>query len=170
MVLVKQEEKLLCLVEETLTPIQMFSRREAEDKSKEKLLEDVSTVRDFPKVFLEDFPGFLLTRQVESQIDLVPGAAPVARTPYRLASLELQELSTQLQDLSDKGFIRPSSSPWGAPENQDISTLGVVDLRYCGYIAVVKVKEREDDKKVPPLQYIELLDQPDEGACDLNIN
>ncbi|GKD70011.1 hypothetical protein Tco_1324101, partial [Tanacetum coccineum] len=54
-------------------------------------------------------------RQVEFQIDLVPGAAPVARAPYRLAPSELQELSTQLQELSDKGFIRPSSSPWGAP-------------------------------------------------------
>ncbi|GKB03943.1 putative reverse transcriptase domain-containing protein [Tanacetum coccineum] len=48
-------------------------------------------------------------------IDLVPGAAPVARAPYRLALSELQELSTQLQELSDKGFIRASSSPWGAP-------------------------------------------------------
>ncbi|GKG04353.1 hypothetical protein Tco_0314740, partial [Tanacetum coccineum] len=60
-------------------------------------------------------PGLPPTRQVEFQIDLVPGAAPVARAPYRLTSFELQELSTQLQKLSDKGFIRPSSSPWGAP-------------------------------------------------------
>ncbi|GKA08211.1 hypothetical protein Tco_0687542 [Tanacetum coccineum] len=55
-------------------------------------------------------------------------------------------------------------------ENQDIATLGVVNVRYCGYTAVVKVEEREDDKKVPPLPYIELLDQPDGGACALNIN
>ncbi|GJR44156.1 putative reverse transcriptase domain-containing protein [Tanacetum coccineum] len=55
------------------------------------------------------------TRQVEFQIDLVPGAAPMARSLYRLAPSELQELSTQLQELSDKGFIRMSSSPWGAP-------------------------------------------------------
>ncbi|GJW23696.1 hypothetical protein Tco_0034318 [Tanacetum coccineum] len=53
--------------------------------------------------------------EVEFQIDLVPGAAPVARALYRLALTELQELYTQLQELSDKGFIRPSSSPWGAP-------------------------------------------------------
>ncbi|GKG53407.1 hypothetical protein Tco_0552675, partial [Tanacetum coccineum] len=52
---------------------------------------------------------------VEFQIDLVPGAAPVARAPYRLALAEMQELSTQLQELSYRGFIRPSSSPWGAP-------------------------------------------------------
>nr|GFC65329.1 DNA/RNA polymerases superfamily protein [Tanacetum cinerariifolium] len=48
--------------------------------------------------------------------DLIPGAAPVARAPYRLAPLEMKELSEQLKELSDKGFIRPSSSPWGAPE------------------------------------------------------
>ncbi|GKC09240.1 putative reverse transcriptase domain-containing protein, partial [Tanacetum coccineum] len=66
-------------------------------------------------VFPEDLSGLPPTRQVEFQIDLVPGAAPVARAPYRLAPSELQELSTQLQELSDKGFIRPSSSPWGAP-------------------------------------------------------
>ncbi|GJW89019.1 putative reverse transcriptase domain-containing protein [Tanacetum coccineum] len=88
--------------------------KETEDKSKEKRLEDVPTVRDFPEVFPEDLPGLPPIRQVEFQIDLVPGAAPVARAPYRLAPSEMEELSTQLQELSDKGFIRPSSSPWGA--------------------------------------------------------
>ncbi|GJR65544.1 putative reverse transcriptase domain-containing protein [Tanacetum coccineum] len=66
-------------------------------------------------VFPEDLPGLPPTRQVEFQIDLVPGAAPVARAPYRLAPSEMKELSKQLKELSDKGFIRPSSSPWGAP-------------------------------------------------------
>nr|GEZ12374.1 putative reverse transcriptase domain-containing protein [Tanacetum cinerariifolium] len=59
--------------------------------------------------------GLPLTRPVEFQIDLVPGAAPVARAPYRLAPSEMKELAEQLKELSDKGFIRPSSSPWGAP-------------------------------------------------------
>ncbi|GKA56368.1 putative reverse transcriptase domain-containing protein [Tanacetum coccineum] len=63
----------------------------------------------------KDLPGIPPARQVEFQIDLVPGAAPVARAPYRLAPSEMKELSDQLQELSDKGFIRPSSSPWGAP-------------------------------------------------------
>ncbi|GJV12187.1 putative reverse transcriptase domain-containing protein [Tanacetum coccineum] len=67
------------------------------------------------RVFPEDLPGLPPARQVEFQIDLVPGAAPVARAPYRLALVEMQELSTQLQELSYRGFIRPSSSPWGAP-------------------------------------------------------
>ncbi|GJS10090.1 putative reverse transcriptase domain-containing protein [Tanacetum coccineum] len=89
--------------------------KENKDKSKEKRLEDVSPVREFPEVFPEDLPGLPPIRQVEFQIDLVPGVAPVARAPYRLASSEMEELSTQLQELSDKGFIRASSSPWGAP-------------------------------------------------------
>ncbi|GJW26768.1 hypothetical protein Tco_0040579 [Tanacetum coccineum] len=87
------------------------TKMKIEDKSWEKRLEDVSTVRDFPKVFPEYLPGLPLARQVEFQIDLVPGASPVARAPYRLAQLEMKELATQLQELSDKGFIRPSSSP-----------------------------------------------------------
>ncbi|GKF20699.1 hypothetical protein Tco_0069337 [Tanacetum coccineum] len=70
---------------------------------------------DFPDVFHEDLPGLPLTRQVEFQIDLIPGVAPVARAPYRLAPSEMKELSEQLKELSDKGFIRPSSSPLGAP-------------------------------------------------------
>ncbi|GJV70461.1 putative reverse transcriptase domain-containing protein [Tanacetum coccineum] len=86
-----------------------------EKKSKEKRLEDVPIVHDFPEVFPEDLPRLPPTRQVEFQIELVPGAAPVARAPYRLAPSEMQELSNQLQELTDKGFIWPSSSPWGAP-------------------------------------------------------
>ncbi|GJS33451.1 putative reverse transcriptase domain-containing protein [Tanacetum coccineum] len=71
--------------------------------------------RDSKERSRKDLPGLSPTRQVEFQIDLVPGAAPVVRAPYRLAPTKLQELSTQLQELSEKRFIRPSSSPWGAP-------------------------------------------------------
>nr|GEZ44233.1 hypothetical protein [Tanacetum cinerariifolium] len=63
----------------------------------------------------KDLPGLPPARQVEFQIDLVRGAAPVARALYRLAPAEMQEVSTQLQELSNREFIRPSSSPWGAP-------------------------------------------------------
>ncbi|GJX08827.1 reverse transcriptase domain-containing protein [Tanacetum coccineum] len=80
------------------------TKKETKDKSEEKRLEDVPTVRDFSKVFPEDLPGLPPTQQVEFQIDLVPGAAPVARAPYRLAPSELQELSTQLRTF-DNGFI-----------------------------------------------------------------
>ncbi|GJR41757.1 putative reverse transcriptase domain-containing protein [Tanacetum coccineum] len=72
-------------------------------------------LEDFPEVFPEELPGLPPPRQVEFRIDLIPGAAPVARAPYRLAPSEMKELSKQLQELLEKGFIRPSSSPWGAP-------------------------------------------------------
>ncbi|GKB58666.1 putative reverse transcriptase domain-containing protein [Tanacetum coccineum] len=88
-----------------------ITAKKDEDKSEEKRLEDVLIVRDFSKVFPEDLAGIPPARQVEFQIDLVPGAAPVARVPYRLAPSEIKELSDQLQELSDKDFIRPSSSP-----------------------------------------------------------
>ncbi|KAI3686736.1 hypothetical protein L1987_80420 [Smallanthus sonchifolius] len=92
----------------------------AEQPSEEKKIEDIPVVREFLEVFPEDLPGLPPHRQVEFQIDLAPGAAPIARAPYRLAPSELQELSTQLQDLLDKGFIRPSSSPRGAPDQVSI--------------------------------------------------
>ncbi|GKC49732.1 putative reverse transcriptase domain-containing protein, partial [Tanacetum coccineum] len=81
--------------------------KETEDKSEKKRLEDVPIVRDFPDVFPEDLSGLPPTRQVEFQIDLIPGVAPVARAPYRLAPSEMKELSKQLKEQSDKGFIRP---------------------------------------------------------------
>nr|GFA54439.1 putative reverse transcriptase domain-containing protein [Tanacetum cinerariifolium] len=122
-----------------LAPTQVTSKK-AEDKSEEKRLEDVPIVREFLEVFPEDLPGLPPTRQVEFQIDLVPGAAPIARAPYRLAPAEMQELSTQLQELCDKGFIRPSSSPWGAPvlfvEKKDGSFRMCIDYRELNKLTV----------------------------------
>ncbi|GJW75574.1 hypothetical protein Tco_0134944 [Tanacetum coccineum] len=92
-----------------------ISTKKEEDKSERKQIEDVPIVRDFPEVFPKDLPGLPPARPVEFQIDLIPGVALVARAPYRLAPSEMKELSEQLQELSDKGFIRPSSLPWGAP-------------------------------------------------------
>ncbi|GKE96997.1 putative reverse transcriptase domain-containing protein [Tanacetum coccineum] len=91
------------------------SDEKEEAEVQEKQIEDVPVVRDFPKVFSEYLPGLPLTRQVEFHIEVIPGAVPVARAPYRLAPAEMKELAEQLKELSDKGFIRPSSSPWGAP-------------------------------------------------------
>ncbi|GJV59718.1 putative reverse transcriptase domain-containing protein [Tanacetum coccineum] len=114
--------------------------KEIEDKSEKKRLEDVPIVKDFPEVFPEDLPGLPPTRQVEFQIDLVPGAAPVARAPYRLAPSEMKELSEQLKELSDKGFIRPSSSPWGAPvlfvKKKDGSFRMCIDYRELNKLTV----------------------------------
>nr|GEW47723.1 putative reverse transcriptase domain-containing protein [Tanacetum cinerariifolium] len=86
-----------------------------EKKSEDKRLEDIPVVREFRDVFLEDLPGLPPVCQVEFQIDLILRVAPVAHTPYRLAPSEMHELSDQLQELADRGFIRPSTSPWGAP-------------------------------------------------------
>ncbi|GJX69030.1 putative nucleotidyltransferase, ribonuclease H [Tanacetum coccineum] len=114
--------------------------KEVEDKSEKKRLEDVPIVQDFSEVFPEDLPGLPPTRQVEFQIDLVPGAAPVARAPYRLAPSEMKELSEQLKELSDKGFIRPSSSPWGAPvlfvKKKDGSFRMCIDYRELNKLTV----------------------------------
>ncbi|GKA05573.1 putative reverse transcriptase domain-containing protein, partial [Tanacetum coccineum] len=97
----------------------------------------VPVIRDFPEVFPEEFPGLPPSRQVEFQINLVPGAAPVARTPYRLAPSEMKELSVQLQELLEKGFIRPSSSPWGASvlfvKKKDGSFRMCIDYRETRY-------------------------------------
>ncbi|GJT22207.1 putative reverse transcriptase domain-containing protein [Tanacetum coccineum] len=114
--------------------------KEVEDKSEKKRLEGVPIVQDFPEVFPEDLSGLPLTRQVEFQIDLVPGVAPVARAPYRLAPSEMKELSEQLKELSDKGFIRPSSSPWGAPvlfvKKKDGSFRMCIDYRELNKLTV----------------------------------
>ncbi|GKA96105.1 putative reverse transcriptase domain-containing protein, partial [Tanacetum coccineum] len=73
-----------------------------EKKSDDKRLEDIPVVREFLENFPEDLPGLPPVRQVEFQIDLIPGAAPVARAPYRFAHSEMQEISNQLQELADK--------------------------------------------------------------------
>ncbi|GKC03736.1 putative reverse transcriptase domain-containing protein [Tanacetum coccineum] len=123
--------------------------KEAKDESEGKRLEDVPIVRDFPEVFPEDLPGIPPARQVEFQIDLVPGVAPVAWAPYRLALSKMKELAEQLQELFDKGFIRPNSSPWGAPvliddlfgQLQGSSVYSKIDLR-SGYH---QLRVREED-------------------------
>nr|GEW13963.1 hypothetical protein [Tanacetum cinerariifolium] len=87
---------------------QVFMIQVMEKKSDEKRLEDIPIVEEFPYVFLEDLPGLPPVRQVEFQIDLIPGTTSVAHAPYRLAPLEIQELSNQLQELIHRGFIQPS--------------------------------------------------------------
>ncbi|GJS74577.1 putative reverse transcriptase domain-containing protein [Tanacetum coccineum] len=91
-----------------------LSEHKAEIVCHEKVVR-IPLESDFVEVFLEDLSGLLPQRQVEFHIDLVPGATLVVKSPYRLTPLEMKELSAQLQELQDKGFIRHSHSPWGAP-------------------------------------------------------
>nr|GEU28958.1 putative reverse transcriptase domain-containing protein [Tanacetum cinerariifolium] len=94
---------------------QLFIAYVTEKEPAKKQLQEVPVIFNFPKVFLNDLPGLPPPRQVKFKIELIPGVAPVARAPYRLAPSELKELLDQLKELSEKGFICPSSSPWGAP-------------------------------------------------------
>ena len=80
-----------------------------------KSLEEVPVVNEYPDVFPEELPGMPPDRDIEFVIDLVPGTSPIAKRPYRMAASELAELKKQLEELKRIGFIRPSSSPWGAP-------------------------------------------------------
>nr|GFC57029.1 putative reverse transcriptase domain-containing protein [Tanacetum cinerariifolium] len=117
---------------------QLFVAHVTEKELQEKRIEDVPVIRDFLEVFPDDFPGLPPPRQVEFRIDLVPGAAPHA--PNRLAPSEMKELSKQLQELSERGFIRPSSSPWGAPvlfvKKKDESFRMCIDYRELNKLTV----------------------------------
>ncbi|GKA31559.1 putative reverse transcriptase domain-containing protein [Tanacetum coccineum] len=84
-------------------------------KAKEKEQEEIVVVRDFPKVFPDDLSGLPPVREIKFRIELILRATPVVKSPYSLSPSELEELSGQLKELQDKGFILPSSSPWGAP-------------------------------------------------------
>ncbi|KAJ9544953.1 hypothetical protein OSB04_024660 [Centaurea solstitialis] len=112
------------------------------DTSKEvkKTVSDVPVVCEFPDVFPENLPGIPPDRQVKFRIDLISGAAPIDRTPYRLAPTEMTKLMNQLQELLDKGFIRPSTSPWGAPvlfvKKKDGSMRMCIDYRELNKVTI----------------------------------
>ncbi|TYK18077.1 gag protease polyprotein [Cucumis melo var. makuwa] len=97
-------------------------------------------VRDYPDVFPEELPGLPPHRVIEFAIELEPGTIPISRAPYRMAPVELKELKVQLQDLLDKGFIRPSVSPWGAPvlfvKKKDGSMRLCIDYRELNKVTV----------------------------------
>ena len=101
--------------------------------TKATALEDIPVVCEYPDVFPEELPGMPPDREVEFIIELMPGTAPISKQPYRMPPNELKELKKQLKTLLDKGFIRPSSSPWGCPalfvKKKDGSLRMCVDYR-----------------------------------------
>ncbi|KAM1650071.1 hypothetical protein ACFXTN_002825 [Malus domestica] len=107
-------------------------------------VEEVGVVRCYPDVFPDDLPGLPPDRDVEFSIDLLPGTYPISLTPYRMALVELRELKIQLQELTNKGFIQPSTSPWGAPVLFVRKKDGT--LRLCiDYRQLNQLKIKEDD-------------------------
>ncbi|GJR68273.1 putative reverse transcriptase domain-containing protein [Tanacetum coccineum] len=109
-------------------------------KARDKKQKEIVVVRDFPEVFLDDLSGLPPLREIDFRIELIPRDVPIAKSPYRLAPSELEELSGQLKELQDKGFIRPSSSPWGAPilfvKKKDGSFRMCIDYRELNKLTV----------------------------------
>ncbi|GJZ05384.1 putative reverse transcriptase domain-containing protein [Tanacetum coccineum] len=134
---------------------QLFLAQVTEKEPSKKQLQDVPVIRNFPEVFPDDLPGLPPPRQVEFRIELVPGAAPIARAPYRLAPSELKELSDRLKELLEKGFIRPCSSPLGDPvlfvKKKDGSFRNCIDYRELNKLTV--------KNRYPLLRIDDLFDQ-----------
>ncbi|KAJ0733400.1 putative nucleotidyltransferase, Ribonuclease H [Helianthus annuus] len=108
--------------------------------TKGKELKDIPVVSQFSDVFPEELPGLSPDREVEFRIHLLPGTAPIAKAPYRLAPAEMQELKKQLDELLEKGFIQPSSLPWGAPilfvKKKDGSMRMCIDYRELNKVTI----------------------------------
>jgi hypothetical protein len=81
----------------------------------EKALENIKVVCEYPDVFPKELPGMPPNRDIEFSIELLSGTAPISKRPYRMDVKDLVELKKQIEELLEKGLIRPSSSPWGAP-------------------------------------------------------
>ncbi|KAJ0705064.1 putative nucleotidyltransferase, Ribonuclease H [Helianthus annuus] len=108
--------------------------------TKSKELQDIPIVSEYPDVFPEELPGLPPNREVEFRIHLIPDTTPIAKAPYRLAPTEMLELKKQLDELLSKGFIQPSSSPWGAPvlfvKKKDGSMRMCIDYRELNKVTI----------------------------------
>jgi hypothetical protein len=121
---------------------------------------EVPVVNEFPDVFLEELPGMPPDRDIEFVIELKPSTAPIYKTPFRMTTPELAELKEHIKELLEKGFIHPSSSPWGAPvifvPKKDGTQRLCVDYRALNEVTV---------KKKYPLPRIDDLFDQHHGAC-----
>ena len=97
-------------------------------------------MKDFLDVFPEELPGMPLDRDIEFLIELLPGTGPISKRPYRMAANDLEEIKKHIKELLEKGYIRRSSSPWGAPvllvEKKDKSLRMVVDYRALNEVMI----------------------------------
>ena len=112
----------------------------ARESSDSRVPYDVPVVSEFVDVFPDELPSLPPHREVEFGIDLVPGATPISKAPYRLSPAELKELKQQLQELTESGFIQPSTSPWGAPvlfvKKKDGSLRMCIDYRLLNSVTI----------------------------------
>ena len=103
-------------------------------------LEDIPVVREFSDVFSEDLPGIPPNKDIDFHIKLTPGTEPISKAPCRMAPLELKELKVQMEELVSKGFVRPSTSPWGAPvffvKKKDGSLRLCIDYRELNKVTI----------------------------------
>ncbi|GJQ91891.1 putative reverse transcriptase domain-containing protein [Tanacetum coccineum] len=149
-----------------LLPTRLGERQEKDSgslaciKADEKKLDDIRVVRDFPEVCPDNLLGLPPVREIEFHIDLNPEASPVVRSPYRLAPSEMLDLSNQLKELQEKGFIRPSHSPWGAPvlfvKKKDGAMRMCIDYKELNKLTI---------KNRYPLPIIDDLFDQLQGAC-----
>jgi hypothetical protein len=106
----------------------------------EKPLENIKVVCEYPDVFPEELPGMPPDRDIEFSIELLLGATPISKRPYRMDVKDLVELKKQIEELLEKGFIHPSSSPWGAPvlfvSKKDGSRRMCVDYRSLNEVTI----------------------------------
>jgi hypothetical protein len=110
------------------------------NQTKAIALEDIRVVQDFPDVFPKELPGMPPDHDIEFLIELLPGTRPISKRPYMMPVNELVELKKQIAELQAKGFIRPSSSPWGAPvlfvEKKDETQRMCVDYRSLNEVTI----------------------------------
>jgi hypothetical protein len=101
--------------------------------AKGKSLEEIKVVNEYPDVFPDELPGMPPDRDIEFSIELIPGTAPIYKRPYGMNVKDLAELKKQIDDLLSKGYIRPSSSPWGSPilfvDKKDATRRMCIDYR-----------------------------------------